>query len=64
MKEREKPFRSYLVCYDGERCIGWKNVAELNELLNQGSVNWYLEEGGHAVKIKTQEGRLNEQKNG
>ncbi len=55
MKEREQPFRNYLVCYNGERCIGWKSVAELNELLNQKEVNWYMEKGQPAVQIKLPE---------
>ena len=42
--EREnRPFRNYLVCYNNHRCIGWRNIAELHELLNKGEVNWYSE---------------------
>ena len=57
MKEKEPPFRNYLVCYDGERCIDWKNVAELNELLNQDKVDWYFEKGERPIRIKVHDER-------
>lgn len=47
MKEKEpkRKFRPYLVCWNENRCIGFKTKEELNKLIETEKIDWINTEG-------------------
>ena len=49
---RKKPFRNILVCYDNFRQVGWRTREELDKLLEEGSVDYWIKDGEKQINVE------------